>query len=128
MRLTSLPKSTGWANDLIISIEGFVTGKDTLTELRKTASSLRRKYGSEHVEYANATLALGDYLNFQKKFEEAEQLYRQAAEIYERLGLGHELLLAIALRSLSQVLHVQGKSQESQPLWEQANKLIAHNS
>jgi len=105
-----------------------VKAKDVLTELRKTASSLRRKHGTVHVECANTSLALGDHLIQLRQFEEAEQLYRQAAEIYEQLGLGHELLLAIALRSLSHVLHAQGKSSESQPLWEQANELIAMNS
>jgi tetratricopeptide (TPR) repeat protein len=101
---------------------------ESLDKLRKTATSLRRKHGQVHVEYANTTLALADHLIQQKQFAEAEQLYRQSAEIYEELGLGHELLLAIALRSLSHALHAQGKSAESEPLLSQAHEIIAQNS
>lgn len=92
--------------------------------LKRAVRNARREYGPEHVNVALCLIQLADYLANHGKYSEAEAAYRQTASIYDALGVGHELLLAIALRSLSQTLIAQGRHSDGAKANHQATELI----
>ena len=95
-------------------------------ELRRAIRSTRRTFSAEHPNVALAHLQLGDYFYHEQRYEEAESAYRNASEIYERLGAGHELLLAIALRSLAQAVCAQDRHDEGNVFSAKAHGLIVN--
>jgi hypothetical protein len=94
--------------------------------LRRAIRTVKRTCGSEHPNVALAHLKLGDYFAHEHQHVEAEIAYRSAADIYEALGMGHELLLAIALRSLSQSVCAQDRHDEGNVITARANILIVN--
>ena len=92
--------------------------------LRAAVRTARRSFGSEHVGVALCLIQLADLYQHEQRFVEAEVVYRQAAEIYETLGIGHELLLAIALRSLALTLCAQQRHAEAAAVSAKATRLI----
>jgi hypothetical protein len=92
--------------------------------LKRAVRTSRRMFGPQHVNGALALIQLGDFLYNDQRFEESSSAYRQAASIYEDLGVGHELLWAIALRSLSQCLFTLDDFQAARAIGVQATDLI----
>ena len=93
-------------------------------DLRTAIRTARRTCGSEHVSVAFCHINLGDFYLREHNFMEAETAFRHAADIYDALGVGHELLHAIALRSLAQALCAQERDAEAAAVSDRANELI----
>jgi tetratricopeptide (TPR) repeat protein len=107
-----------------------VFGDDTLKRqatLTRGVKSAVKDFGTVHVDVALALLNLGDFFEQQNRLDQAELAYRQAADIYELLGVGHELLQAIALRSLATTVFDQGRMAEATSLRTRACHLIISN-
>lgn len=94
-------------------------------ELRSAVRTTRRTCGSEHVNTALCLLHLADFLHHEQRFPEAEVVYRHAADVYETLGVAHELLLAIALRGLALCLCAQERHVEAEAITARATALIS---
>ncbi len=92
--------------------------------LKRAIRAAKRRNSAEHPNVALAFLELGDFYARSENCEQSEGAYRAAVEIYENLGVGHELLLAIALRSLCNVLFAQEKTSESESCDQRAQRLI----
>lgn len=92
--------------------------------LKRAIRAAKRGNSVEHPNVALTFIDLGDFYARSENFEQSEGAYRAAVEIYENLGVGHELLLAMALRSLSNVLFAQRKSSESAACDHRAQRLI----
>ena len=95
-------------------------------ELRRGIRAAKRTYGAEHPNTALAFLQMGDYFAHEHQHLEAESAYKSACEIYDALGCGHELLHAIALRSLAQAVCAQNRHQEGEALTARATHLIVN--
>ena len=95
--------------------------------LTRAVRAAVRAFGADHVNVALALLNLGDFFQQQNRFDQAESTYERAADIYERLGLGHELLLAIAIRSWANALFDQGQTEKAESLRLQARLLMINN-
>jgi hypothetical protein len=93
-------------------------------ELRSAVRNARRVLGSEHVNTALCLIQLADFLHHEQRFAEAEAIYRHAADVYETLGIAHELLLAIALRGLAVTLCAQSRHIEAEAITAKATALI----
>jgi cytochrome c-type biogenesis protein CcmH/NrfG len=93
-------------------------------ELRRAIREARREFSAEHPNTALAHLQLGDYFSHEQRYTDAEAAYQQAIQIYEALGTGHELLLAMALRSQSQTVCAQERHDDGNSLSARATKLI----
>lgn len=104
------------------------TSSSSLQEaaLRREIREARRTYSGEHPNVALAHIQLGDYFAHEERFEEAESSYRVASEIYETLGMGHELLHAMALRSLSVVVCAQDRHKEGKAISKRAIDMIVN--
>jgi tetratricopeptide (TPR) repeat protein len=95
--------------------------------LTRAVKSAVKIFGTVHVDVALALLNLGDFFEQQNRLDQAEVAYKQAVDIYELLGVGHELLQAIALRSLASAVFDQGRMAESTSLRTRACHLIIGN-
>jgi tetratricopeptide (TPR) repeat protein len=95
--------------------------------LTRGVKSAVKAFGTVHVDVALALLNLGDFFEQQSRFDQAEVAYKQAADIYELLGVGHELLQAIALRSLAITVFDQGRIAEATSVRMRACHLIVSN-
>ncbi|HEY9776970.1 MAG TPA: tetratricopeptide repeat protein [Planktothrix sp.] len=100
-----------------------INGRLEITLKRELRTS-RRNFGIQHVNVAMALIHLGDFFVNQQRYKEASTAFRQAGSIYEQLGVGHELLWAIALRSLSQCLFAMEEYAEARAVTAQATDLI----
>jgi hypothetical protein len=100
------------------------TGSLEEATFRRAVRATRRTFGAEHVNVALSHIELGDFYVAESRFDESETAYRKAAEIYEALGIGHELLLAIALRSLSDAVCAQDRHQEGNAIRARSTQLI----
>jgi hypothetical protein len=100
------------------------TNRRLAVNLKRAVRVARRTYGTEHVEVAMALIQLGDYLSADERFDESARAFRQAASIYESLGVGHELLLALALRSLAHCSYAMDNYADGSRTNEQAMQLI----
>jgi hypothetical protein len=92
--------------------------------IRKRLEATLRKHGEEHPEAALCYLDLGDKFELDGKFALAEREYLKAAEIFAKLGLDHELLLAIALKSAAEMARIQDKVEEAADLKARARLLV----
>ena len=93
-------------------------------ELRRAIRAARRTFSAEHPNVALAYLQLGDYFSHEERYLDAESAYAHASQIYETLGAGHELLLAIAFRSLAQAVCAQDRHDEGAAFSGKAHRLI----
>ncbi|HEY9715910.1 MAG TPA: tetratricopeptide repeat protein [Trichormus sp.] len=93
-------------------------------ELRSAVRNARRALGGEHVNTALCLIQLADFLHHEQRDAEAEAIYRHAADVYETLGLAHELLLAIALRGLALTLCAQSRHAEAEAITAKSTALI----
>jgi hypothetical protein len=90
------------------------------TRLRKA----RSKFDEDHPTIALLHMDLGDYYELAGKFQEAEVEYKRAAEIFEELGLDHELLLALAIKSAAEMARIQNKISAASELKQKARLLV----
>jgi hypothetical protein len=92
--------------------------------IRKRLEATLRENGEEHPEVALCYLDLGDKYELDGKFALAEREYLRAADIFTRLGLDHELLLAIAIKSAAEMARIQDKVEEAAELKAKARALV----
>jgi tetratricopeptide (TPR) repeat protein len=83
-----------------------------------------KTYVEENAEHALELLKRGDLLLSEGDFAQSSEFYRRAAEVYSNLGVGHELLCAIALRSLAHALMMKGSKSEAKFVLKEATELI----
>jgi tetratricopeptide (TPR) repeat protein len=83
-----------------------------------------RESGLEHTDVALAVIELGDFYYQEERYVDSSEAYKKAVDIYDALGEGHQLLQAIAMRSLSNSLSSQGKYSEAASLKKNAHELI----
>jgi len=93
-------------------------------QLSRKVKVAAREYGLEHTDVALALIELGDFYFAGERFADSTDAFKRAIEIYEALGEGHQLLTAMAMRSLSNSLISQGKLAEGAVLNENARALI----
>jgi hypothetical protein len=92
--------------------------------IRKRLEATLREHGEEHPEAALCYLDLGDKYELDDDFAHAEREYLKASEIFAKLGLDHELLLAIALKSAAEMAKIQDKKEEASELKAKARALV----
>jgi tetratricopeptide (TPR) repeat protein len=92
--------------------------------IRKRLEATLREHGEEHPEAALCYLDLGDKYELEGKFALAERDYLKASEIFAKLGLDHELLLAIALKSAAEMARMQDKIEIAAALKARARALV----
>ncbi len=83
-----------------------------------------RECGHEHTDVAMVLVELGDFYFSEERFVDSTDAYKRAVEIYDALGEGHQLLSAMAMRSMSNSLILQGKYAEGVAMNENARYLI----
>ena len=93
-------------------------------ELSRNVKLAARENGPEHTDVAMAFLELGDFYYEQNRDVDSAEAYRKAIQVYEALGEGHQLLQAIAMRSLSRALLSQDNHSEAVSINREANDLI----
>lgn len=93
-------------------------------QLSRKVKVAARDYGIEHTDVAMALIELGDFYYNEERFVDSADAYKRAVDIYDALGEGHQLLSAMAMRSLSNSLVSQGKYSEAALLNENARDLI----
>lgn len=93
--------------------------------LRRNLRLALQKHGGEHTAVGHAHIQLGDFLTEEHRFSEAESFYRHAITIYEALGIGHELLQVIAMRSLADAICRQGRVKEARSIRVQALNIVS---
>lgn len=81
-------------------------------QLSRKVKIAARDYGLEHADVAIALIELGDFYFHEERFVDSSDAYKRALDIYEALGEGHQLLTAMAMRSLSSSLISEGKFAE----------------
>ena len=102
-------------------------GPSTLREEAQLSRNVKlavREYGQEHPDVAASLVELGDFYFSAERFVDSSEAFKKAVDIYEALGEGHQLLVAMAMRSLSSSLLLQGKYAEGVTLNENARELI----
>ncbi len=82
------------------------------------------KYDEEHPEVALLYMDLGDCYEIQGQFLDAERYYQRAADIFHQLGLDHELLLAIAIKSAAEMARIQDRLEDAKKLKARARGLV----
>lgn len=93
-------------------------------QLARKVKLAARDFGPEHTDVALSLLDLGDFYLREERFLDSAESFRRAIDIYETLGEGHQMLAAIAMRSLSSALMLQGKHAEGQVMNRNARILI----
>ncbi len=93
-------------------------------QLSRKVKVAAREYGLEHTDVALALIELGDFYFAEERFVDSTDAFKRAIDIYEALGEGHQLLTAMAMRSMSNSLISQGKYAEATALNEDARALI----
>ena len=91
------------------------------------AALLYRELGQRE-ELAFAVRHQADVLRENKKFDEAEPLYREAEVIYRQLGESNTLDLANTLRGLALVSEAAAKMETSRALWQEARELYSKSN
>ncbi len=94
------------------------------TDVKRQIDLAVKMHGIEHTETALAHMDLGDYYELHDQYAPAEVEYKKAADIFDRLGMDHELLLAIAVKSAAEMAKIQGKDGEAGFLKGQARQLV----
>ena len=102
-----------------------VKGDLSLAEVyyRDAAETFRAKLGATHPRYAAALNGWACALRDLKRPADAEALYRQAIEVYEKNGRREGAVLAIPLYNLGMLQLEQGRIAEAGPLFEKAVQL-----
>ena len=90
---------------------------------RDAAETFRAKLGATHPRYAAALNGWACALRDLKRPADAEALYRQAIEVYEKNGRREGAVLAIPLYNLGMLQLEQGRIAEAGPLFEKAVQL-----
>ena len=93
-------------------------------QLSRNVKVAARDLGPEHTDVALSLMDLGDFYFREERFVDSAESFRRALDIYEALGEGHQMLAAMAMRSLSAVLMLQGKYAEGQVMNRNARILI----
>ncbi len=93
-------------------------------QLSRKVKIAARENGHEHPDVALAFVDLGDFYLSEERFVDSAEAFKRATDIYEMLGEGHQLLAAMAMRSLSAALVAQGKYAEGIVINKQARALI----
>jgi|688.fasta_scaffold159311_4 hypothetical protein len=109
----------------------FPAQSDVLSSTLKEEAQLARKIkiavrenGPEHIDAALALVELGDFYFGEERFVDSVDAFKRALDIYEQLGEGHQLLVALAMRSLSAALISQGNFVEGMALNKSARGLM----
>ncbi|HEY9759347.1 MAG TPA: tetratricopeptide repeat protein [Oculatellaceae cyanobacterium] len=92
--------------------------------LKAKLTKARSKYDEDHPTVALLYMDLGDFYELEGKFSEAEREYKRAAKIFEELGLDHELLLALAIKSAAEMARIQNKIGAARALKQKARLLV----
>ncbi len=92
------------------AIERFVEDID-----RANAALAAKVFGEKSVGHAQRVFQLGQNLDFQSRYFEAESLYRQALMILNEIGAGDTLTAADVLMSLGVALDFQKKHLDAEP-------------
>lgn len=93
-------------------------------QLSRKVKLAAREFGYEHTEVALSLIELGDFYYAEERFLDSSETFKKAIDIYEALGEGHQLLQAMAMRSLSSSLTAQGKYTEGAALNRTARDLV----
>jgi len=88
--------------------------------LRQAQETYRKLYGTEHANYARATLGMGVAASVQGRYTEAESLARQALGINRRLFGSTHTNVVNSLNGVAAVFMGQGRYQEAEPLFREA--------
>lgn len=112
-------------------MNNFASQSDAPSSTLKQEAQLSRKIkvairenGHEHTDVALALVQLGDFYFSEERFLDSTEAFKRAVDIYEILGEGHQLLAAMAMRSMSNSLILQGKYAEGVAMNENARALI----
>jgi tetratricopeptide (TPR) repeat protein len=92
--------------------------------LRAQLIKARTTHEEEHPAVALLYMDLGDYYDLIGQFRDAEREYKRAARIFQELGLDHELLLAIAIKSAAEMARMQNKLEAAKTMKAQARRLV----
>ena len=82
------------------------------------------RHDEEHPYVALQYMDLGDCYELKGQFGDAEREYNKAARIFQELGVDHELLLAIAIKSAAEMARIQNKNEEAAKLKARARQLV----
>ena len=94
------------------------------SKIRSKLTKALSQHEEDHPKVALLYLDLGDSYEIKGKFREAEREYHKAASIFEALGVDHELLLAIAIKSAAEMARIQNKFDAAIKLKLQARQLV----
>ena len=93
--------------------------------LMEAVGRLENATGPVHPRIASVLLRLGDFYNTQQKFDEAEQQFRRAMNIYESTFGGDNLDVAICLQHLAEALEAQGRRGEATDLRSRSKTILS---
>jgi len=93
-------------------------------ELERRYNQSVQLHGQEHPEVGLRLLELGDAYELNDSFEQAEKHYKLAAQVFQKLGLDHELLEAIAIKSAAEMAKFQNNKDEAARLKSAAISII----
>jgi CHAT domain-containing protein/tetratricopeptide (TPR) repeat protein len=89
-----------------------------LIEAQRFVAGVRARYGTEHSNYGKALNALGIRLEKVGQFNEAENLHKQALELFEKTR--DPSLVSMSIGNLAVVYQKQGKYSEAEKFYKQA--------
>ncbi len=93
---------------------------EALTIRQNSLSVLINKFGTNHPKVAGAYFSLAQIFKKQKKYGEAEQYYKPAIRIYNKLSetsSNSKSNLALSLYSLAEIYHGQDRYAKAYPLY-----------
>jgi CHAT domain-containing protein/Tfp pilus assembly protein PilF len=91
-----------------------------LVEAQKYEQAVKVRFGSNHPNYAAALYNLANVYTAQRKYAEAEGLYKRALPIFEHARGANQPELAATLNNLANVNADQGKYAEAEGLFKRA--------
>ncbi len=112
-----------WKVLLTAAEEAHKLGEYARVEALLKRAVLAAGEGAEPVDLALALVHLGDMYEHQGRHLESEEAYRKASEIYDSFP-GNDLLLAMTLRNLADVLCELDRHEEGAELRARALRLI----
>jgi tetratricopeptide (TPR) repeat protein len=93
---------------------------EALPVAEQLVATARTRFGESHIVYARSIELLGQVHARQRRFTDAEMLFKQAIAIFEQVQGPEGLDVVYGLNNLAEVYRLQGRAAEAEPLYQRA--------
>ena len=117
----AMAQDTGWAKYMDAAKAAFDRGQYAEAEKQfKAALKEAEKFGEEDPRLGISLSRLGNVYRAEKRYAEAEPLYRRALAILEKALAPEHPFVATPLNNLAELYRTQGRYAEAEPLYKRA--------